>query len=35
MKLLPKDFNSGLYSPHPTITYICGVTIAPRSAVVL
>ena len=30
MKLSPGDLNLGLCPPHPTSTYTCGVTIAPR-----
>ena len=30
MKLLPRDLNSNPYSPHPTITYTCRVTITSR-----
>ena len=30
VKLLPGDLNPGPCPPHPTSTYTCGVTIAPR-----
>ena len=30
VKLLPEELNPGPYLPHPTNTYTCGVTIAPR-----
>ena len=30
VKLPPGDLNLGPYPPHPTSTYTCGVTIAPR-----
>ena len=30
MKLPPRDLNPGPYPPHPTSTYTCEVTIAPR-----
>ena len=30
MKLSPGDLNSDPYPPHPTSTYTCGVTTAPR-----
>ena len=30
VKLSPKDLNPNPYPPHPTSTYTCGVTIAPR-----
>ena len=30
VKLSPKNLNPGLYPPHPTSTYTCRVTIAPR-----
>ena len=30
VKLLSKDLNLDHYPPHPTSTYTCGVTIAPR-----
>ena len=30
MKLSPEDLNSDHYPPHPTNTYTCRVTIAPR-----
>ena len=30
VKLLPEDLNLDPYLPHPTSTYTCEVTIAPR-----
>ena len=30
VKLPPEDLNLNSYPPHPTSTYTCGVTIAPR-----
>ena len=30
VKLIPGDLNLDPYPPHPTSTYICKVTIAPR-----
>ena len=30
MKLSPGDLNLGLCPPHPTSTYTCEMTIAPR-----
>ena len=30
MKLLPENLNSDLYPPHPTRTYTCRVTTAPK-----
>ena len=30
VKLPPGDLNLGPYPPHPTSTYTCGVTTAPR-----
>ena len=33
VKLYPKNLNLDLYFPHPTSTYTCGVTIAPKCAV--
>ena len=30
VKFIPRGLNSGPCSPHPTSTYICGVTIVPK-----
>ena len=30
MKLSPRDLNPSPYPPHPTSTYTCEVTIAPK-----
>ena len=30
VKLPPRDLNLGIYPPHLTSTYTCGVTIAPK-----